>query len=247
VRVLRAFLVSDLRLYLREPMLALFSFGVPVMLALGLGLPAFAHRADPALGGQRMIDSELPSLVLTMSFAMIGLLGAPTFLAGYRETGMLRRLATTPASPLAVLVSQLIVGLLSALVATAALLTVSWTLIGTAWPVRPLGLVAALVLGVTATMSLGMVVAAVARSVKAAVGMAQLVIQPSCLLAGIYMPSRFLPGWLASTGRATPLGALRWAIEGAQAGTGSMAWPLTILAAWSLGAMGLARWLFRWQ
>jgi len=247
VRALRAFVVNDARLYLREPLLVIFSFAVPVMLMLGLGLPGFAHQADPAMGGHRMIDAILPSLVLTLSFSMIGLFSAPVFIAGYRETGMLRWLATTPTSPSVVLMSQLIVSLVSTVAASAVLLVLGWTVVGMPLPNAPLALVAALLLGMVALLSLGMVIAALASSGKAAAGLAQLILQPSCFLAGIYVPSQLLPSWLVSIGRATPLGALREAIETAQLGSGSLAMPLAILATWSLLAMGLARWKFRWQ
>lgn len=245
-RTLLAFVRSDLRLSVREPVLALFAVVVPTGLLLALGLPSFSH--DPAAsGGRAMVEASLPSLVICISVLLVGVFGVPTFLAAHREAGMLRRLATTPARPVVVLLSQLVINVAGCLAAVTLLLVVGWTAVGVPLPVQPLALAAAILLGLTATLGLGLVVAAVAPSPGVANVLCQLVVQPSCFLAGLYVPSEVLPRAVVAVGRATPAGALRQAIETAQLGRGALLAPLAILAAWSVASVAVAARVFRWQ
>ncbi len=62
---------------------------------------------DPGLGGLRFIDVFVPSLVV-ITLGTLGIQTLPIRLATYRERGVLRRLSTTPAHPLRLLVAQLV-------------------------------------------------------------------------------------------------------------------------------------------
>jgi ABC-2 type transport system permease protein len=247
VTAFRPFLVNETRLYLREPWIAGLTLLLPVVLFLALGLPASSQVADPGIGGHRQIDTALPSLSLGLSLTMLGLFSVPTFLATYRETGLLRRLAITPVSPSTVLTAQLVISTVTALIAVVTVLLLGWFVVGMAFPTSASGLVAAIALGTVATFGVGLVIAAVAGTAKAASGMAFAVMVPSFFLGGVYVPRQFLPGWVQTIGDATPLGALRRAIEIAQTGDGRLWLPLVILAAWSVATIGVARWTFRWQ
>ena len=244
---LRPFLVNETRLYLREPWIAGLTLALPVVLFLALGLPASSAAPDPAIGGHRQVDTALPSLSLGLSLTLLGLFSVPTFLATYRETGLLRRLAVTPVSPSTVLTAQLVISAVTALIAVVALLLIGWFVIGMAFPASAPGLAAAIVLGTAATFGIGLVIAALASTAKAATGLAFAAMVPSFFLGGVYVPRQFLPGWVQTIGDATPLGALRQAVEIAQTGDGRLWLPLAILTAWSVATVGVARWTFRWQ
>ena len=112
---------SELKLFLREPMAAFFGVVFPVVLVIILGsIPAF-REPSPDLGGLRVIDLYVP-IAVALIIAMLGLQTAPAVLATYREKGVLRRLATTPARPVALLGAQLAMTLMVAVVSAALVL-----------------------------------------------------------------------------------------------------------------------------
>lgn len=246
MKTLRPFLVAETRLFLREPVIGLITLLLPTVLFLGLGASASSRAVDPTLG-RRPVDALLPSLALAIAFTMIGLFNVPAFLAGYREAGLLRRLATTPVSPSVVLVGQLVISVVNALLGVALVLLSGWLVLGMAAPQSAVGLALALVLGVTALLAVGLVIAAVAPTTKAASGLGFAVMVPCFFLGGVYVPREGFPHWLRAVGDATPVGAIRSAVEVAQVGGGTLWLPLVILTSWSLVAAGVARWTFRWQ
>src|SRR5262249_19184524 len=104
----------ELKLFVRQPLALFFGIVFPAVLAGLLGsLPAF--RTPHAFGSLRVIDVYVP-ITITFLLAMLALSVAPTALTTYRERGVLRRLATTPVRPVALLAAQLLTCLLAAVV-----------------------------------------------------------------------------------------------------------------------------------
>lgn len=93
-------------LFLRDPVWLLVALAVPIGILLVFGLPGFAREPVPELGGQRPIDTVLPSITLAINVGVLAISALPVYLATYREKGILRRLSTTPASPAMLLVAQ---------------------------------------------------------------------------------------------------------------------------------------------
>lgn len=96
--------------------------------------------------------------------ATFSLQGLPAVLAGYRERGILRRLNATPAGAGRLLGAQLTVNLAVAVASTAGVLVVGRLAFGVALPGQPAGFALAFVLTAAAMLSLGLLVASLART-----------------------------------------------------------------------------------
>jgi ABC-2 type transport system permease protein len=115
--------LTEAKLFLRDPTAVFFTVVFPPLLLGILGaIPAFRQPSED-LGGQR-------AFVL----AILALSVVPTYLATYREKGILRRLATTPVRPSGLLLAQLAIGLGMALAAVTLVLGVGVVAFDTALP-----------------------------------------------------------------------------------------------------------------
>jgi ABC-2 type transport system permease protein len=133
---------TEARLFLRDPTAWFFALAFPPLLLAILGsVPAF-REPDAKLGGLRVIDLYVPILV-GFVLAMLAISVLPSYLATYREKGILRRLSTTPVRPSSLLAAQLVMGLSMALGAVLLVVAIGAVAFGTDLPAQPLGFLAA--------------------------------------------------------------------------------------------------------
>ncbi|MEU6510430.1 ABC transporter permease [Streptomyces sp. NPDC046942] len=241
-----AVLRTEFRLFRREPGAVFWIFLFPTLLLAILGsIPSFRH-ADTALGGLRPVDAYVPIAVL-IALIMSGVQALPQVLTGYRERGILRRMAVTPVRPSALLSAQMTVQGAVALASALLALTVGRLAFGVTLPRQPAGYLLALLLAAAAALALGSVVSALSRTTKIAGAIGTAVFFPMMFCAGVWIPVRSMPHALARVVELTPFGAAARALDQAAAGN----WPgwghLGVLAAWTvLLTAGAARW-FRWE
>ncbi|WP_432976314.1 ABC transporter permease [Dactylosporangium sp. CA-233914] len=231
--------VIETKLMLREIAAPMFTVLLPVALLVVFGLPASVHRPDPALGGHRGIDTLIPSMSVMVSMAMVAFFMLPTVLAGYREKGVLRRFATTPVKPAALLGAQLVMNAGVVLFSTSLTLVIGVAALDMHLP-DPLLVIPVLLLGLLGLFPIGLLVASIAGSAKAATGYALALWFPSAFFAGLYVPVEYLPRVIRRIGDFTPLGAFRQAIQAAWAGDAPHPQHLLVLGVSFLVAGGLA-------
>ncbi|MFI7021369.1 ABC transporter permease [Micromonospora sp. NPDC049900] len=237
-------LKTETKLYLRDLPTLLLTILLPTGILLVLGLVPSFRVPDPNFGGRSFLTYFTPSL-LVASVAMVGVNVLPSVLATYRERGILRRLATTPASPAALLVAQLVLALAGILTSAVLLALVARFAFGSPLPQRPWGFAAALVLGTAALLALGLVIAAVAGSGRSAQAMSVPLFMVVMFFGGVYLPRFLLPDVLADLGAYLPPGVQ--ALLDAWTGTAPDPLHLGIMAAIALTAGTVAARLFRWQ
>lgn len=237
---------TEARLTLREPAVALFVLALPLGLLLVFGLPTAGDPPDPA-GGQQAAAAFIPGMATVLALGMLGLFQLPSVLAGYREKGVLKRLATTPAPPISLLLAQLLVNAALALLAVAAVVAVAVTAVQKDLPGHVLTFVLGVVLGVGALFSLGLLVAALVPNQRVASVVGPALFFPSLFLAGLWLPRDQMPDWLATIGEYTPLGATLDVVVESWGGTAAQASQLLALAAMTAVFSAVAARTFRWQ
>ena len=241
-----AVLRTEVRLFRREPGAIFWILLFPTLLLVILGsIPSFReHQAD--LGGLRTVDVYVPVAVL-LGMIVGGVQSMPQTLTGYRERGILRRLATTPVRPTALLSAQMLVYGGAALASALLALAVGRLAFDVRLPKQLFGYGLALLLAVLVALALGSVVSALSRTTKIAGAIGSAVFFPSMFCAGVWAPVQTMPHVLARIVGYTPFGAAAQALDQAAAGH----WPgwshLGVLVVWILLLTGAASRWFRWE
>lgn len=244
----RMLLLTETLIYLREPMTTFVTLVLPLGLLLGLGLTIPDFRVPlPDFGGQRVVDTQLPAMMIILSVAASAFSAIPAALATYRERGILRRLSVTPLPPSRLLGVQLVINLASAVVAATLTIVVGRLLLGSRIPVQLGWFVVSFVLGVCAMFAIGLLLAAVVPGSRAAGGVGALVMFPLLFLGGMWVPRETMPEVLRQISGFTPTGAFGQTLRDAWAGTTPEPLHLAVLAAWLLLASVAAARLFRWE
>ncbi|GIJ07530.1 ABC transporter permease [Micromonospora andamanensis] len=237
-------LKTEAKLHLRDIPTLVLTVALPTLILVVLGLIPTLREPNPDFDNQSFVTYFTPSL-LVVTLAMVAVNALPTVLATYRERGILRRLATTPASPLALLAAQLVLALVGILASAVLLAVVARVAFGTPLPQHPLGFAAALVLGTAALLAVGLLVAAVAPTAKSAQALAVPVFMLIMFFGGVYLPRFLLPDFLADVGAYTPPGVQ--ALLDAWTGTAPHPLHLGIMAVIAVAAGAAAAKLFRWE
>lgn len=247
MRPLLALTATEGRLFARDGMSIGFGLLFPSVLLYVLGglMPGFREPAED-MGGVRPIDVYLP-IVVAMAIATIAISTLPAQLAGYRERGVLRRMATTPVGPAPLLGAQLIVNLLAMLISVVVAVTIGITLLGVPFPAAPLQFTGIVLLATITMFSIGLLIAALSPTTKAASGIGMLVYFPMLFFAGVWTPGPIMPDHLRRIAEFTPLGAASQALSDAWAGTGVAPTALAVLTGYALLVTLLATRLFRWS
>ncbi|HWS35035.1 MAG TPA: ABC transporter permease [Actinoplanes sp.] len=238
--------LTEMRLTLREPVYTFFTLLFPVLLIVILGNVPTMQEAPPELGGLRVIDLYA-GLALGLAIGIVGLQGLPSVLATYRERGILRRLATTPAPPAALLAAQLVLNLITMLVSMVLVYTVAIVAFDVPFPANPALFLLAVLLNCAGAFALGLLLAALAPSGKTANAIGTFLFFPLMFFAGLWVPRDLMPEVLARIGDFTPLAAGQDLMTDALMGQSPGLLSITVLLGYLVVCGAAAVKLFRWE
>jgi ABC-2 type transport system permease protein len=245
-RAQRRLVAMEARLALREPAGLIFGLAVPVLLLVVFGNIASFYQQQADLGGATLLEVYLP-LLIAMSLSLFGLITMPVPLAAYREQRILRRLATTPVSPLRVLAAQFTVTTTMALVALGLMLGIGAGFFGLTAPHQVAGFAVAVVLGLAGLFGMGLWIAAIAPSGRAAQFIGGGLFYPMQFLAGLWWPQQAMPAAMREVSQCSPLGALVDAMQESMNGQFPDAKELLVLAGYAVVFGCLAVRQFSWD
>ena len=241
----RALARTEAVLFARSPMAVTWTALLPVVALIALGTIPQIKEPSSALHGISYLDAYLPILMaFSLCMSMVNLL--PPTLAQYRETGVLRRLSTTPVSPAALLGAQ--AGVFAAIsLAVSVLLLAVGTAFGVPVPHQPAGFAVSLLLIAAALLGIGLLIASVTTTGKAANAVSAALFFPLMFFAGLWVPRAQMPEKLRLVSDYSPLGAGVQALQDSVAGHWPPAAALLVLLAWAVVTGSLAIRFFRWE
>jgi ABC-2 type transport system permease protein len=244
MKELRALMSAEARLLFRDPITWLAAIVLPSVILLIFGAIFAPHRPDPNLGGQRFIDLFAPSL-LVITLGTLGIQTLPIRLATYREKGVLRRFSTTPAHPSRLLIAQLTIYLVTSVIAAVLLVITGRLAFEVPIPRDPFGFIVAFTVGMSMLLAIGLLVAAVAPTNRAATAIAIPMFFMVMLLGGVYLPRFLLPEVLQQIGEYAPPGVQ--GLTEAWLGAAPQMAPLLAMGIGTVIIGFLAVRLFRWE
>jgi ABC-2 type transport system permease protein len=184
----------ELKLFVREPVAMLFTVGFPLVLMFviaGVFNVPPGGRGNPfrGVGGAEYYVVSNIGIVI----AAIGLIALPGHLTSYFERGIMRRFRASSVTALAVIGAQSLVNLIAALVATLLILLAARPVYTYHSPRSLPGVAIGFVIGMFSFLSIGVLIASLFRSSRAAQGAGLVAFFPAWLISGAGPPLAVLP------------------------------------------------------
>lgn len=239
-------ILTEARMITRDPANVIIPLALPVLLLVmnGLSLDNPDEEIQP---GVTVLDLYAVPVILTLVVTMIAVMNFPGYLATYRKTKILRRLAVTPASPAMVLVAQMVVSFFQMLFGIVIAFGIAILAFNAHLPGDVLMAVLVLLALCLAMYAVGMIVASVAPTPNAAVAIGLVAFFGMAALGGMFGPMENLPEQLAEIGSWLPFGAAVEAFQSTWLGE-TVAWEnWASLGVTTVLGIGVASVLFRWE
>jgi ABC-2 type transport system permease protein len=202
MRALLRLAATELKLFVREPMVLTFVFAFPVLTVLILG--GVFDDNDPNFEGALPSDYYVAAYIGVV-IAAIGLVMLPVHLASYRERGVLRRFDVSRYPRWALPAAWVLVAMVITAVAVAVLLVTGHLVYGLPKPDDLLGVVVGTLLGAVAFISIGIALGMALPSARSAQGLGMLLFFPFFLLGGAGPPPDAMGDPMSSIANVVPL------------------------------------------
>jgi ABC-2 type transport system permease protein len=236
----------ETKIFTREPLGFVGTLIMPVVvfIALGrafsIGKPLATAEADlpfnPAIFSAVLIAfSAVQSLVAIISI--------------YREGGILKRLRSTPLSPVTIMGAQVAVKLAFTVISLTLLMLAGRRLFPGVLRVNVFSFTLAVVVGTFSILSLGFVIASLVPTARFAQPIGAALLYPMLALSGLFFPVERLPRWLEGIAYLLPTTHAVALLQGVWNGSGWSAHWLNVAALFVLFAVytALATRVFRWE
>ncbi len=238
MRSLLRLAATELKLFVREPMVLTFVFAFPVLTVLILG--GVFDEDDPNFEGAIPSDYYIAAYIGVV-IAAIGLVMLPVHLASYRERGVLRRFDVSRYPRWALPAAWIIVAMVVTIVAVAVLLVTGQLVYGLPAPDDLLGVVIGTLLGALAFISIGIALGMALPSARSAQGLGMLLFFPFFLLGGAGPPPDAMGDPMSSIANVVPLTHVIRSIQEPWLDLGSPTGHLAVLA--GLVALATTAWV----
>jgi len=248
-RVLRGFWKLtwlETKIFAREPMGFVGTLLVPLLIFVVLGRAFGMNRPMTAPTAAMPFNVAILAVIFIAISAVQSLVA---IISIYREGGILKRLRSTPLSPVTIMGAQVVVKLMFTVISLVLLMLAGRRLFPDVMHVNVFSFTAAVVLSTFSILSLGFVLASLVPTARFAQPISAAVLYPMLALSGLFYPvNRFPPAlrWFAylfPTTHAVSLLQGVWNGSGWGAHWGNVAALLVLFGAYT----ALSTRVFRWE
>jgi ABC-2 type transport system permease protein len=189
------------KLFWRNREAAIFTFALPIVFFLMFG----AIYGDSVIEHRYKGAAFLVAGMIGYGVASVAFAGLAITMVIRRESGVLKRIRSTPLPPSTYLLAVLLSTLLVFVIEAVAIVALGRILYGVGLPDQPLSLGLALLLGAATFAALGLGITALVRSAEGASGVINIVYLPMAIISGTFFSTRGYPGFLKGLAEALPL------------------------------------------
>ena len=212
----------ELKVFMREPLGAFGTIGVPVLIFVALG-----HFTNLRIGAPSQAASGLPSgnvpILVALLIAISAVLSLVTIVSIYREGGILKRLRATPLRPQTILSAHVIVKLLLTTATLALMFVAGKRYFPPGAHVPWISFTIALLISTWSILSVGFVIASIVPTARFAQPVGAVILYPMTAICGLFVPIANLPPVLRAVAQVLPLTYAVRLLEGIWAGDGWLA------------------------
>jgi ABC-2 type transport system permease protein len=236
----------EIKIFLREPLGAIGTIVIPVLVFLVVGRAM--HARDVRHPGSTLATVSLPILVALL-IVISAVLSLITIIAIYREGGILKRLRATPLRPQTILGAHIIVKLMFTAATMFLMILAGRRYIPPGVHIPLFSFTIAMLLSTLSILSIGFVIASIVPTARFAQPVGALIMYPMITFSGLFVPLASMPPMFRALARALPMtyavSLLRgiWTSEAWSAHFGDLA----ALVLFFLLFTALSAKIFRWE
>lgn len=194
----------EIKIFLREPLGAFGTIGIPVLVFVGVGRIAGRGLAPSSLAANGFMRVGLP-VFASVLIALSAVLSLVTIISIYREGGILKRLRATPLRPQTILSAHVLVKLLLTAVTLILMVLAGKRYYPVDVNVPILGFAIALLISTFSMLSVGFLIASIVPTARFAQPIGAAILYPMIALSGLFIPAGSLPPVLQRVARVMPL------------------------------------------
>ena len=185
----------ELKIFMREPLGAIGSIVMPVLLYVLFGRLGSAIAPPSRVVASNYFRVTIPVLVSVL-IALNAVLSLVAIIAIYREGGILKRLRATPLRPWTILTAHVLVKLLLTGITLTLMLLAGRRYYPVGTDVRIVDFAFALLITTWSILSIGFLIASIVPTARFAQPIGAVVLYPMLAVSGLFIPRDILPSWL---------------------------------------------------
>jgi ABC-2 type transport system permease protein len=236
----------ETKIFVREPMGFVGTLVMPLIVFIVLGRAFGAGRPVAAPAVDLPFNAAILAAVLIAISAVQSLVA---IISIYREGGILKRLRSTPLSPVTIMGAQVAVKLVFTVISLSLLMLAGRRLFPGVMQVNVFSFTLAVLLGTFSILSLGFVIASLVPTARFAQVISAAVLYPMLALSGLFFPVARLPRALVALAYLLPTTHAVALLEGVWDGSGWGAHWVNVAALLVLfaGYTAFSTKVFRWE
>ena len=209
----------EIKVFMREPLGAFGTIGVPVLIFVVLGHVKNLRFSASSVAASGLAGTDLPVLVALL-ISISAVLSLITIISIYREGGILKRLRATPLRPQTILSAHVIVKLLLTAATLALMFLAGKRYFPTGAHVPWFSFTIALLISTWSILSIGFVIASIVPTARFAQPTGAIILYPMLAFSGLFIRISDLPPVMRLVARVLPMTYAVRLLEGIWNGDG---------------------------